>query len=249
MQYNRKIVQSEEHRNGDVGSIPTYANIKNLKFTRRSKMNTETMTVHKALAELKVLGSRIDSAIMNGDFVKTKKNNQEKVSGKTVDKFKSDAKDSYQKASDLIRRRNAIKDALNVSNATTKVKIGEAEYTVVEAIDKKNHGMDYYKSLRDRLIQQYTKAKTDCEKHNSALQDKGEQFVAGMMGNRDVKTNGAEFDEAVNIYIKSNSMEMIDPLSIESKIEELDNMINAFLTEVDAALSVSNALTTITIEY
>ena len=40
-------------------------------------MNTETMTVHKALAELKVLDSRIESAILSGDFVITKKNNQD----------------------------------------------------------------------------------------------------------------------------------------------------------------------------
>ncbi len=212
-------------------------------------MTTETMTVHKALSELKILGSRIEAAISQGDFVRTKKNNQEKVNGRTVDEFKSRANESYQKAYDLIRRRNAIKDSLNVSNAMTKVSIGEKKYTVVETIDKKNHGMDYYRRLRDHLIKQYTKAKTELEKNNTALQEKGEKFVTGMMGDKDAKTSGKEFDEAVSIYIKSNSMELIDPLSIEKKIEELDDMISSFMSEVDAALSVSNALTTITIEY
>ena len=212
-------------------------------------MTKETMTVHKALAELKVLDDRISKAILNSTFVTAKKNNQEKVHGKTTKQFQDDAVASYNKAYDLIRRRNAIKDAVNVSNSTTRVKIGDTEYTVVEAIDKKNHGMDYFCTLRDALSQQLAKHMTELERHNAGLQQKAEQFVVGMMGNKDAKTNGTEFDNAVNVYIKSNTVELVDPLGIEKKIEELNDMINSFLPEVDAALSVSNALTTITIEY
>ena len=210
-------------------------------------MTTETMTVHKALAELKILDSRIGDAILSGDFVITKKNNQDTVKGKTAEQYKTKATESYQKASDLIRRRNAIKNAVVVSNANTTVKIGDAEYTVVEAIEKKNHGMDYYVQLRDVLRQQFAKQKADLEKHNASLQQKAEQFVTGLMGGKDVKTDSAEFSNAVDTYIKSNTMTLLDPLGIEKKIEELDDMINTFLPEVDAALSVSNAVTIITV--
>lgn len=212
-------------------------------------MTTETMTVHKALAELKILDSRIGDAILSGDFVIIKKNNQDTVKGKTAEQYKTKATESYQKASDLIRRRNAIKNAVVVSNANTTVKIGDAEYTVVEAIEKKNHGMDYYVQLRDVLRQQFAKQKADLEKHNASLQQKAEQFVTGLMGGKDVKTDSAEFSNAVDTYIKSNTMTLLDPLGIEKKIEELDDMINTFLPEVDAALSVSNAVTIITVEY
>ena len=212
-------------------------------------MTTETMTVHKALAELKVLDSRINDAILSGDFIITKKNNQDTVKGKTVEQFKSKATEAFQKASDLIRRRNAIKNAVVVSNANTTVKIGDKDYTVVEAIEKKNHGMDYYVQLRDVLRQQFAKQKSELEKHNASLQQKAEQFVTGLMGGREVKTDSAEYISAVDTYIKSNTMTLLDPLGVEKKIEELDDMINTFLPEVDAALSVSNAVTTITIEY
>lgn len=211
--------------------------------------NCEVMTVHKALAELKILDSRISDAILSGDFVITKKNNQDTVKGKTAEQYKTKATESYQKASDLIRRRNAIKNAVVVSNANTTVKIGDTEYTVVEAIEKKNHGMDYYVQLRDVLRQQFAKQKADLEKHNASLQQKAEQFVTGLMGGKDVKTDSAEFSNAVDTYIKSNTMTLLDPLGIEKKIEELDDMINTFIPEVDAALSVSNAVTTITVEY
>ncbi len=212
-------------------------------------MNTETMTVHKALAELKVLDSRIESAILSGDFVITKKNNQDTVKGKTAEQYKAKALDVYQKASDLIRRRNAIKNAVVVSNANTKVKIGDTEYTVVEAIERKNHGMDYYIQLRDFLSQQFAKQKSELEKHNASLQQKAEQFAMGMMNGKEVKTDSEEYIAVVDTYIKANTMMLLDPLGIEKKIEELDDMINKFLPEVDAALSVSNAVTTITIEY
>ena len=120
-------------------------------------MTKETMTIHKALAELKILDDRIDGAILDAKFVTTKKNNQAKVHGKTVKEFGDNAGSSYSKITDLIRRRNAIKGAVNVSNANTIVKVGEKSYTVVEAIDKKNHGMDYYVSLRDVMKQQLGK--------------------------------------------------------------------------------------------
>lgn len=139
-----------------------------------------------------------------------------------------------------------------VSNAKTMVKIGDKEYTVVEAIEKKNHGMDYYIQLRDILRQQLSKQKTELEKHNASLQQKAEQFAVAMMGGKDVKdvkTDSDEYVASMNTYIKANTMTLLDPLGIEAKIEELDDMINTFLPEVDAALSVSNAVTTITVEY
>ena len=55
-------------------------------------MTTEKMTVHKALAELKVLDDRILAAIGACNLITTKKNNQDKVRGKTVAEFTADAK-------------------------------------------------------------------------------------------------------------------------------------------------------------
>lgn len=53
-------------------------------------MTTEKMTVHKALAELKVLDDRILAAIGACNLITTKKNNQDKVRGKTVAEFTAD---------------------------------------------------------------------------------------------------------------------------------------------------------------
>ena len=99
------------------------------------------------------------------------------------------------------------------------------------------------------MTAQLSRAKADLEKQNSQLQQKAEQFVTGLMGNKETAAKSEEYDTSIKTYIKSNTVEMLDPLGIEKKIAELDDMINAFMPEVDAALSVSNALTTISIEY
>lgn len=212
-------------------------------------MTTETMTIHKALAELKVLDSRIKSAVNNCDFVSTKKNNQDNMKGKTVEQFSSKVRDTFKSISDLIVRRNAIKEAVVASNATTLVKVGDTEYTVAKAIEKKNHGMDYYVQLRNILKFQLAENSELIERHNVSLQQKAEQFVTGLMGNKESKSNNDDYNVALNSYIKANTMALVDPIGIEKEIEKLDHMIDSFLPEVDAALSCSNAMTTITVEY
>lgn len=47
-------------------------------------MTTETMTIHKALCELKTLDSRIKKAIEGSVFVFANKHSNAKVSGKTI---------------------------------------------------------------------------------------------------------------------------------------------------------------------
>ena len=50
-------------------------------------------------------------------------------------------------------------------------------------------------------------------------------------------------------YIENNTYDLIDPLNVTDLIEKLTEEINEFNTEIDAALSVSNALTVIEFEY
>lgn len=100
-------------------------------------MTTETMTIHKALCELKTLDSRIKKAIEGSVFVFANKHSNAKVSGKTISAYSDEVKSAYQSACDLIARRDAIKRAVTLSNATTKVTIGGQEYTIAEAIEMK----------------------------------------------------------------------------------------------------------------
>ena len=78
---------------------------------------SEKMTVHKALAELKTMDDRISKAISSTTFVLAAKHSAEKINGVKVSDFKDKMRSGYQKVTDLIKRRDAMKRAVVLSNA------------------------------------------------------------------------------------------------------------------------------------
>ena len=87
-------------------------------------MTTETMTIHRALVELKTIDSRIIKKIDCAKFCISAKAGAKKLGAVTVDEFKTSAQASYDSAMDLINRRNAIKAAVSKSNAVTEISVG-----------------------------------------------------------------------------------------------------------------------------
>lgn len=213
-------------------------------------MMTETMTVHKALAELKLLDSRIEKAIAEGVYCVANKHSNNKIGGVPLDDYIKIMQGGYDKATDLINRRKAIKRAVVLSNAVTKVSVAGDEYTVAEAIEMKNHGVEFDKLLMNTMNIQYRNAQMQINQENGKdLEQRAEQYVTAIYGQKEGKTNTADIEKVKADFLKSNQYELVDPLRVLDKIEDLEKKINDFMAEVDSALSVSNALTEITIEY
>lgn len=213
-------------------------------------MTTEKMTVHKALAEIKVMDNRISSVIYDGVYCLANKHSNEKVKGIAVEDYKKVMQGYYDKANDLIKSNEAIKKAVVLSNAITKVKIGENEYTVAEAIWMKNHGIDNKDELLVKLQQQYNKAQAEILKNNGEELDKrAEQYVIGIYGSKEGKADTEAFEKTKKEFIKANQYELLDPIGILNVIENLEKEIDTFKAEVDAALSTSNAITEIEVTY
>lgn len=217
-------------------------------------MTKENMTVHKALAELKIIDDRINKAITSGTYVVANKHSNQKIHGMTIDEFKTQMQADFKKVSDLIARRNAIKRAVVASNAVTKVKVGDTEYTVAEAIEMKNHGMEFKDYFMKMISAQYVRAKNELDKNSGdPLEKRAEQYVLSVIQAQPKESKMAVDSEAMkNLrvqYIKDNTYDIIDPLDVKRVIDGLDAEVNEFLTEVDAALSVSNAITVLDIEY
>lgn len=213
-------------------------------------MTTEKMTVHKALAELKLLDDRIDKAIAEGVYCVANKHSNDKIGGVALDDYIKIMQGGYDKATDLINRRKAIKRAVVLSNAVTKVSVAGIEYTVAEAIEMKNHGVEFDKLFMNAMQKHYSMAKMQIEmKNGEDLEKRAEQYVTAIYGQKEGKTNTADIEKVKSDFLKSNQYELVDPLHVLDKIEDLEKKINDFMAEVDSALSVSNALTEITIEY
>lgn len=213
-------------------------------------MNTETMTVHKALSELKTLDARIRKETAQLTFAAPNKHGNLKISGIPAKEYLETMRDKYRSVRTLINRRNAVKQALTNSNAATKVTIGDREYSVAEAIDMKNYGSAYLRSILNSMETQYGYAKARADDENGdKLDRRADAHVQAMYEGADMKNMSEEIRKTRENFIQSQTVEVVSPIDLEKEMTALRDEIDAFTVNVDAALSVSNALTTITVEY
>lgn len=213
-------------------------------------MTTEKMTVHKALSELKTLDSRITKAINAYPLVFVNKHSNTTVCGMSVANYCNEITASYQSANDLMERRAAIKRAVVMSNALTKVTIGNIEYTVAEAIEVKNHVIPMLKQLLRKIEIDSVNAKSFAERNNGdALEGRADSYVKYLYENADMKNASDEIKKVREDFVKSQTMEIVDPIHSVEEMKKLSNKIDAFTVDVDSALSVSNAITEIEISY
>ena len=213
-------------------------------------MVKETMTIHKALAELKILDGRIKKEIQNGSYCVANKHSNDKINGILIDDFKKSVQGTYDKVTDLIKRQEAIKRAVTLSNAKTYVDIADGKYTVAEAIWMKNHGIEFESMLINTMDSQYKMAQVEVNRQNgNNLEERADQYVTAIYGQKDGKTATSDIEKVRKDFLEANTYEIIDPINVPEKLEDLRGKIDGFMAEVDSALSVSNALTEITIEY
>lgn len=213
-------------------------------------MTTEKMNVHKALCELKTLDARITSAIGETQYVFANKHSNGKVGGQSISACCEEIKSGYQRVTDLMRRRDAIKRAVVLSNATTKVTVAGKEYTVAEAIEVKNHGIEMMQKLLARLARDNRAARAECDKNNGpSLEMRADEYIKSLFGSSDMKNASEEIKKTRADFVAAQTYEIVDPIGVVAEMERLETEINGFKVDIDAALSVSNAMTEITVEY
>lgn len=202
------------------------------------------MTIHKALCEVKLLKKRIEKEINGTKFVISNRANNKKIGGNSIDEFKELVQQQYQSINDLMDRLTAINAAVAQSNAVTKIMNGK--YTVAEAISIKNNIIPYKKMLLNSMVNVNSIENTKIEAFNMKLERQADDFVKN--GDNDKKLNESLMKLREDYY-NNQKLELIDPLDIQKEMTKLSDEIDKFLSEIDSALSVSNAVTTITVEY
>ena len=70
---------------------------------------TETMTIHRALVELKTIDKRIGQAIGEANFCMSAKMNAKKLLGQPTEEFTAKAVSAYDKINELIHRRTEMR--------------------------------------------------------------------------------------------------------------------------------------------
>lgn len=213
------------------------------------------ITIHRALAELKTLGARIEKAIVDMKLLGTSQKDKDVIvpgeNGRSSihvssNVFNEKVKADYQSVVALIERRSKIKEAIVASNATTKVKIGapgkEKEMTVAEAITERAY-MAEKKKLLAKMQQVHTVVQGAVNKLNEEVATKLQKNLEVMLGSDKTNRDAKQVEELTKSYNDLNQWSLVDPLGIEEKTKVLSDEISEFETNVDAALSESNAVT------
>jgi hypothetical protein len=200
------------------------------------------ISVTQGLAELKLLDKRINKELSYVFWAKvsTKNSRVDEVA------LKKSAQAEYQSYMDLVKRRDTIKRAIVLSNATTPVSIGTKwSGTVAEAIEHKA-SLAYKKSLLDKIKRCMTTVDSEYASASEALERRLDGLLSSELG-KDVKTNPDTITALRQSFLETNKVEIVDPLDLVNMAKELGDEIDAFETNVDWVLSEANGKTLITV--
>lgn len=207
----------------------------------------EKMTIHRALAELKLIDSKIEKAITLIEPTGVMQLDKPVNNFYKKEDFESDAKAKLQSVLDLINRKNKIKSAIVSANGVTKVVVAGNEMTIADAINYKAV-IGFKKSLIVSLVKKHNSVKSkflvENEKcHNVALENA--KIMIGKQGDDRVKPTDDDVKAIVEPFVKRNELHLVDPLEVEKLALSMQNEIDNFEIEVDAVLSEINAITII----
>lgn len=205
------------------------------------------ISITEALNELKLYDAKIQKAISSHKYVGAEKKSSNLIGVMTKEKFIENAKAGYQSVVDLISNRNKIKSLIVKSNAITEVAINGKVMTVAEAIERKN-SIEYEIDLLNALKSQYSSASNIVLKENAKVDTQIDKLLETLIGkDSDKKTTKEDQAAITEPYREKNEFALIDPLGIFDKIQKLEEDIDGFNSQVNTALVLSNAITTIEI--
>jgi hypothetical protein len=200
----------------------------------------QRMSVTQALPELKLLEKRIEKVMDSiQNWCKVAHN------GAPIDKdkHKKEVEAQLQSFNDLVKRRDAIKRAIILSNAATRVKIAQWEGTVAEAIEYKS-SIRFKRNLQGAMKSCLQEKRNDYEAMKAQVDGRLERLLQSELG-KDIKTNPETITALTNSFRENNKVELVDPLDLGAKVTSLEDELDAFETNVDWVLSESNGKTVI----
>jgi len=208
----------------------------------------ETMSVTRALAEIKRLDDRIQRGAQESVFVVvlTGKNASQKVFevSTPVDVAKAKIQSSYDTMAAMFEKRAALKSAVVLSNAMTTVQILGKEVSVAEAIEMKS-SVQNKQALLQVMKQQYAKCNNAVSMLNAKLDEAIESNLKTIYGSDKSKADPSAYESIAKPQREQKEASLLDPVDIVSKIAALTEEISVITTELDFTLSESNARTTI----
>lgn len=202
------------------------------------------ITITRALSELKTLRKRFTSEVRELNLVAVKQGEKLRSPNTSykVEDFEKKAKESIQRVDALYNRIIAIKTAIDKSNSETMIKIGNHEMTIQDALVKKKY-IELEEEKLAKLKNLMNKARQDFDDANN----ENNTLIEKMVAREDPSQKSGIKEDAEQFVNKTRKLSMVDPLGLDSVIKSLEGDIETFKTNIDYALSESNATTKISI--
>lgn len=205
------------------------------------------MTIHRALAELKLIDSKIEKAISVIEPTGVMQVNKLVNNFYKKEDFENDAKSKFQSVIDLIERKNKIKSAIVTTNGVTEVEISGIKMTIADAINFKSI-IVFKKNLIATLIKKHNAIKSKFTIENEKIEKialENAKIMIGKEGDNKIKPTDEDVKNIIEPFVKRNEFHLVDPLKVEELTEKLQKEVSDFEVEVDAVLSEVNAITII----
>lgn len=215
-------------------------------------MASQTISITRALVELKRYQSRIDKAISTGLFVAigVGQDTNCKVYGNnstSIEAIKTSIVGSFDQVQQLILNRQKLKRAIVLSNATTQVNVLGQQMTVAEAIEMKTQ-VSTLTHWVNTIRSQRTSAMLTVEQLNQRMEASIDGLLTTMYGNDKNKVSTLDLQEISAPQRRVKEAKLIDPVDTEQKINTIEELISKMDSELDFVLSETNSRTTIEVE-
>lgn len=195
-------------------------------------MMEKKMLVTQALDQRDLLVKKICDKIRKASFTETKKHNEEKVMERRVTQkeFEKEARSSYQQIIDLIHWYDKVDQAILRSNAETIIETSYGTMSIANALALRSRlncsnaydsDSNFEGNLMMKLQEELNEKIRVMEQKNKGLQNTAETMRLSILG-KDTKTKDETPLKVVDVYVQENTTELIDPLNVRKKIDELN---------------------------
>ena len=208
----------------------------------KNKTEMKEFTLTRALAELKLYDSKISKAINELKPVSYSINNIVTDYRQTPKEFIETYNSQMQSISDLRNNKVLLKNALMKANSETLIKIGNKEYTIVEALNRKADIR-----TEQQLINVMKQHLNNAISKSNIIKDNIEVNIENAINSKSSSSSNQSKDYVQNIRDSyANQMpELVNADVVEKLIKEKELEIEEFVSEVDFVLSEVNATTKI----
>lgn len=220
------------------------------------KQETQSMSVARALREVALISKRLKS--IEGELNKTaiiavlvgEGDDQQVCFGNQIQKAaasdESKLKSNFQSVLSLINYRDALRNAIIVSNATTTIRFQGTDYLIAELIEMRKN-LSLYRALNQNARKELIFHRKLCADLEQKFQERVQVNAASIPSSLTVEESKPLRQAIEDDVAKKMKPVLLDPNNLQSVTEQLSDRIDWIESEMELAINESNMKTQITV--